>query len=104
MTIAVNVSEFENKVTLGLFGRLDTTTAPNLQKELMGQIEEGLSVELDFAELKYVSSAGLRVLLMGEKAAKSKDISMKLINVSDEIMEVFDMTGFANVLQIEGAQ
>ena len=100
MNIVTN--EGENKNTLGLFGRLDTTTAPTLQKELMAQIDTGVDVDLDFKELKYVSSAGLRVLLMGEKAAKSKDIIMKLINVSEEIMEVFEMTGFANVLRIEG--
>ena len=100
MNIVVNAGELESKVTLGLFGRLDTTTAPELQKELLGQIETGMEVVLDFKELKYVSSAGLRVLLMGEKAAKGKDTTMKLINVNEEVMEVFDMTGFANVLNI----
>ncbi|MCL2755235.1 MAG: STAS domain-containing protein, partial [Oscillospiraceae bacterium] len=58
---------------------------------------------LDFTGLQYVSSAGLRVFLMGEKAAKSKDITMKLVNVSADIMEVFEMTGFANILKIEVA-
>jgi anti-anti-sigma factor len=100
MNITVNICESEGKAELGLFGRLDTTTAPGLQKEIMEQIEAGRSVTLDFKELKYVSSAGLRVLLMGEKAAKAKDKSMKLINVSADIMEVFDMTGFTNVLNI----
>jgi anti-anti-sigma factor len=103
MTILTNVSEFEDKVTLCLLGRLDTTTAETLQKELMAQIEASMNVVLDFKDLTYVSSAGLRVLLMGEKAAKSKNLFMKLISVSSDIMEVFDMTGFINVLNIEDA-
>jgi anti-anti-sigma factor len=101
MNIAVNVCDLEGKANFELLGRLDTTTAPNLQKEIMTQIEAGMNVVLNFKELKYVSSAGLRVLLMGEKAAKAKDTTMKLINVSADIMEVFEMTGFANVLNIE---
>jgi anti-anti-sigma factor len=90
-------------ITLGLSGRVDSSTAADLQKELIAQIEQGLDVVLDFSELQYVSSAGLRVFLMGEKAAKSKDTVMKLINVSADIMEVFEMTGFANILNIEVA-
>jgi anti-anti-sigma factor len=90
-------------ITLGLSGRVDSSTAADLQKELMAQIEQGLDVVLDFSALQYVSSAGLRVFLMGEKAAKSKDTAMKLINVSADIMEVFEMTGFANILNIEVA-
>ncbi|MCL2637766.1 MAG: STAS domain-containing protein [Oscillospiraceae bacterium] len=99
----ITAEESVNKIVLGLSGRLDTTTAPQLQKELLAKIELGQDIELNFEELNYVSSAGLRVLLIGEKTAKSKDITMTLINVSEEIMEVFNMTGFANVLRIEGA-
>ena len=99
----ITVIEKENLITLQLSGRLDTTTAPDLQKELIAKIDTGRDVELDFSELQYVSSAGLRVLLMGEKAAKGKDTTMKLVNVSADIMEVFEMTGFSNILKIEGA-
>jgi anti-anti-sigma factor len=91
----------DNTITMSLSGRLDTTTAPDFEKDLMAKIDSGLDIVLDFKELMYVSSAGLRVLLMGEKSAKSKDITMKLVNVSDDIMEVFDMTGFVNILKIE---
>jgi anti-anti-sigma factor len=94
----------ENAIVLSLSGRLDTTSAPDFQNDLMAKIETGLDVVLDFKELAYVSSAGLRVLLMGEKAAKSKDITMKLQNVSADIMEVFEMTGFNDVLNIEVAK
>ncbi|MCL2633675.1 MAG: STAS domain-containing protein [Oscillospiraceae bacterium] len=94
-------TENDTQNVLGLFGRLDTSTAADLQKTLMAQLELGKDVILDFKDLVYVSSAGLRVLLMGEKTAKSKDVSMKLKNVSEDIMEVFNMTGFASVLKFE---
>jgi len=88
------------KVVFSLTGRLDTGTAPRLQEVLIPAFEEARHVELDFAGLEYVSSAGLRVLLLGEKTAKSKDAVMSLINVSQEIREVFEMTGFSDILKI----
>lgn len=88
-------------VTLKLEGRLDTVTAPALQEELMPEFDSAKEVTLDFAELVYVSSAGLRVLLMGEKTAKAKSAKMILINVSDEIMEVLNMTGFNTILTVQ---
>lgn len=87
--------------TLSLSGRLDTTTAPQLQEALLPEFDTATCVILDFAGLAYVSSAGLRVLLMGEKAAKAKGAKQTLVNVSAEIMEVFEMTGFSGVLHIE---
>lgn len=86
---------------LALEGRLDTTTAPQLQEALIPEFNEVKNIRLDFKELAYVSSAGLRVLLMGEKAAKGKGGKMTLNNVSSEILEVFEMTGFADMLTIE---
>jgi anti-anti-sigma factor len=97
----INKAQNGDKTTLVLSGRLDTTTAPMLQDSLIPEFDTVKHVTLDFAELVYVSSAGLRVLLMGEKAAKSKDASMTLTGVSEEIMEVFEMTGFADMLTIE---
>ena len=88
-------------VTLSLDGRLDTTTAPKLQDALIPAFGEAKAIMLDFKDLKYVSSAGLRVLLMGQKTARSKGASMTLTNVSEEIIEVFDMTGFSDMLTIE---
>ena len=85
-------------LTLALEGRLDTATAPQLQDVLLPAFDEAREIILDFAELAYVSSAGLRVLLIGQKTAKAKEASMKIRNVSDEIMEVFEMTGFSNIL------
>jgi len=97
----INKTQTEEKTTLVLSGRLDTITAPKLQESLIPEFNTANQVELDFTELIYVSSAGLRVLLMGEKAAKAKGASMTLKGVSDEVMEVFEMTGFADMLTIE---
>ena len=96
----INKTQDGEKTTFTLSGRLDTTTAPKLQDTLLPEFDTAKHVELNFTELTYISSAGLRVLLMGEKAAKSKGGSMTLTGVSEEIMEVFEMTGFADMLTI----
>ncbi len=88
------------KLTLALDGRLDTTTAPRLQEVLLPAYDEANDITLDFTKLAYVSSAGLRVLLMGQKEAKKKGGAMALTGVSEEIMEVLEMTGFADMLTI----
>ena len=90
-----------DKLTLTLSGRLDTTSAPELQEVLIPELEGANHVELDFAGLEYVSSAGLRVLLMGSKKAKEKGVNLTLINVSDDVMEVFEVTGFSGILSIK---
>ena len=79
-------------------GRLDTTTAPEFEAFLNENREGAASVVLDCEKLVYISSAGLRVLLAAQKKMKG---SMKLINVCELVMEVFEMTGFADVLVIE---
>ena len=84
-------------VKLFLEGRLDTTTAPELEAELK---ESGTDLLLDFAKLSYISSAGLRVLLSTQKAVNAANGSMTIVNVNEEIMEVFDMTGFSSFLTI----
>lgn len=95
------VKNLENdKLTVAVEGRLDTTTAPELEQALSTSLDGVKDLVLDFASLEYVSSAGLRVLLSTQKAMLAKG-SMKLINVNDSIMEVFDITGFADVLTIE---
>jgi len=97
----INKTQDGNRTILTLSGRLDTTTAPKLQEALFPELEEAKYVKLDFAGITYVSSAGLRVLLVGEKTAKAKDVKMVLVNVSQEIMEIFEMTGFTEMLSIE---
>ena len=88
-------------ITFTLKGRLDTTTAPKLQEVLIPAFDEAKEVTLDFLDLEYVSSAGLRVLLVGQKEAKKKGGSLTLTNVSGDVMEVFEMTGFAEMLNIK---
>ena len=91
----------ENNVTvLKTAGRLDTTTAPELEAVIDQSVEGIKELVLDFAGLEYVSSAGLRVILKAQKLMNARG-SMKLINVNETIMEVFDITGFADILNIE---
>ena len=97
----ITKSSGDGNVIFALDGRLDTTTAPLLQEQLIPAFDEAKEIKLDFSQLAYVSSAGLRVLLMGQKAAKAKGGSMIVCGVSPEVMEVLDMTGFSDMLTIE---
>ena len=98
--MTVNKTKTDGSVTLTLEGRLDTVTAPQLQEVLIPAFDDAPEVILDFTPLVYVSSAGLRVLLMGQKTAKAKGGLMKVTGVSQEIMEVLEMTGFSSMLTI----
>ena len=86
--------------TLIVSGRLDTQTAPELEKELDSILSGLKELTFDMTNLEYVSSAGLRVILKAQKAMNAQG-SMKLIDVNDSIMEVFDITGFLDILTIE---
>ncbi len=81
-------------------GRLDTTTAPVLDKTINEDIEGTKNLVLDLKGIEYISSAGLRVLLSAQKKMQSLG-SMKVKNVCEQVMEVFEMTGFADILEIE---
>ena len=98
MTIEKAVNE--GIVTLKVTGRLDTQTAPELEKEIDGATATATELVFDMAGLEYVSSAGLRVILKAQKIMNTKG-SMKLTGVNDSIMEVFDITGFLDILTIE---
>ena len=87
-------------LTIALEGHLDTTTAPDLEKELKESLEGVSELVLDFAGLDYISSAGLRVLLSAQKIMNCRD-GMKLKNVNETIMEIFEVTGFSDILTIE---
>jgi anti-anti-sigma factor len=91
----------EEKVILRLSGWLNNTTAPMLQDALLPEFDQALHVELDLKKTPYVSSAGLRVLLMAEKKAVSKHADFVITNVTPEVMEVFKTTGFASLLGLE---
>lgn len=88
------------KVTLSLAGRLDTTTASELEKAVDGVLDNATDLVFDMKGLEYISSAGLRVILKAQKAMNTKG-SMKLTGVNDSVMEVFDITGFLDILTIE---
>lgn len=87
-------------LTLKLTGRLDTVTAPELEAELNNGLTGVTDLTLDFEGLEYISSAGLRVLLKAQKLMSTQG-SMKLIHVNESVMEVFDITGFSDILTIE---
>ena len=93
--------EKENGVTvIKLDGRLDTTTAPELEKMINGQGDELKSLVLDFKGVDYISSAGLRVLLTAQKKMNVQGY-MELRGVSEAVMDIFEMTGFADILVIK---
>lgn len=93
--------EKENGVTLlAIEGRLDTTTAPELEKAINNEGEALEKLVLDFKGVEYISSAGLRVILAAQKKMNAQG-SMELINVSEAVMDIFEMTGFADILVIK---
>ena len=98
MTIEIKKNT-ENTI-IKLAGRLDTTTAPALDKTINEDISDTKHLVLDVKELEYISSAGLRVLLSAQKKMQKLG-SMKVTHVREEVMEVFEMTGFADILTIE---
>lgn len=83
-----------------LSGRLDTTTAPNLESALKGDMDSLSTLVMDLSKLDYISSAGLRVLLSAHKAMSKKG-GMKVTHVNEIVNEVFDVTGFSDILTIE---
>ena len=96
----INYNKEAKKLTIAPDGRLDTATAPDFEKTI-GELLDGVSdLTLDMKKVSYVSSAGLRVILKIQKAM-FKHGKMKLIGVNDTVMEVFEITGFASILQIE---
>lgn len=99
MTITMNHAA--DTLTLALNGRLDTTTAPQLEKALQENLDGIHSITFDFAGIEYISSAGLRVLLSAQKQMNAAAGTMKLVHVNETVMEVFDITGFADILTIE---
>ncbi len=89
-----------NALEIALEGRLDTMTAPELEAELNQSMGAADSLTLDFSKLDYISSAGLRVLLSAHKAMSGKG-GMKVTNVNEIVREVFEVTGFSDILTIE---
>ena len=98
--MTLNINKNENTATIEIIGRLDTVTAPTLDKMIGEELDGVTALTLDMNALEYISSAGLRVILTAQKKMQ-KIGSMKLVGVSEAVMEVFEMTGFADILTIE---
>ncbi len=98
--MTVNKIENGKEIKLELSGRLDTATSPQLEAEISSCISGAEALILDFAELEYISSAGLRVLLAAQKTM-NKQGKMIIKNVNETINEVFEITGFVDILTIE---
>ena len=96
----INKTIENEKATFVLGGRLDTVTAPELEASLKESLDGVSELTLDFAELEYISSAGLRVLLAAQKIM-NKQGEMKVVHVGGPIMEIFEVTGFSDILTIE---
>ena len=96
----INIEKRNDVTLMALEGRLDTTTAPELEKAINSEGEALKNLVLDFKAVNYISSAGLRVLLTAQKKMNIQG-SMELINVSEEVMDIFEMTGFADILVIK---
>ena len=96
----INIGKENGATIIKIEGRLDTTTAPELEKAINGEGDELKSLALDFKGVDYISSAGLRVLLTAQKKMNAQGY-MELINVGETVMDVFEMTGFADILVIK---
>lgn len=97
--MTINKNRQGDKLVLELEGRLDTTTAPQLENEIREGLDGVVELEFDFQNLAYISSAGLRVMLSAQKMM-NKQGNMTLKNVNEDVMEVFEVTGFVDILNI----
>ena len=98
--MTIEIKKSADETVLEVTGRLDTITAPALDKTINENLEEIKALILDFKNLEYISSAGLRVLLSTQKKLQQKG-TMKIKNVREEVMEVFEITGFVDILTVE---
>ena len=98
--MTINKTLNATELTVALTGRLDTTPAPHLEAELKTSLTGVDSLVMDFAELEYISSAGLRVLLSAQKVM-NKQGKMVIRHANETILEVFEVTGFADILTVE---
>lgn len=97
----IKKSKENQTLNIKLLGRLDTNTAPELDENIKGDLDSVTEIIIDLKDLDYISSAGLRTILVIHKAMNAKSGKLVIKNVKDEVMEVFDMTGFSSFLSIE---
>ena len=96
----INIEKVDNSTIFKLEGRLDTITAPELEQAINNEGEALENLVLDFGGINYISSAGLRVLLGAQKKMNAQG-SMELVNVGEDVMDILEMTGFADILVIK---
>ena len=99
----MNISETktEDGLVLHIDGKVDKITSNQVQTAILTSVQKTMNLTVDFSKVQYVSSAGLRALLLGQKSANAKGGSMKLCGVNEEVMSVFKLTGFDKVLTID---
>ena len=98
--MTIKKTQNADTINIAVEGRLDTTTAPELEAEFKASLDGANALVLDFEKLDYISSAGLRVLLSAQKVMGKKG-GMKVIHVNETVMEIFEVTGFSDILDIE---
>lgn len=99
--MTVNERIENNKIVLEVEGKVDRLTTQQLQDAILLSLQKMSQLEIDFGGVSYISSAGLRALLMGQKTAQSKQGRMVLTNVTEPVQEIFNMTGFSSFLEIQ---
>lgn len=99
--MTINCKREDARITLEVEGRVDTNTSPELQKKILEAFQSANELILDFEQVPYISSAGLRALLIGQKTAASKRATMTMINVSPAVMKVLESVGFSKILKIQ---
>ena len=97
----INTTKDGAKLQIALSGRLDTNTAPELDAELKGSVEGVTDLVIDLADVQYVSSAGLRVLLAAQKEMNKVGGALKVLHPNEYVMDVFEATGFVDIMDIE---
>lgn len=97
----INISQNDKEVLAVINGRLDTVTSPKMESSLMPYVQEGHQLILDCSAMDYVSSAGLRVILILHKSLSAKGGKLILRHLNKDVQSVFDMTGFSRILSIE---
>lgn len=99
--MTINQNREGSKLTIKIEGKLDTTTAPELKESLDSTLDGVTELIMDISNLIYISSAGLRVLLLTHKTMSRAGGSMTITGANETVMEIFDMTGFSDILNIE---
>lgn len=103
-TLSTTEEHLEDGLLLHLIGRLDSYSAADLEKSLLDRVASHRAVLLDFSELEFISSAGLRIILMAAKRAKQGDVRLALYGLDENVHKIFEISGFLGILQVFTSQ